>query len=717
MDAAKSITATFAINTYALDVTVAGSGTVAKSPDHASYDHGSSVELTATPATGYHFVGWSGDATGSTNPLGVTMDAAKSVTATLAINTYALDVTTAGSGTVAKSPDHASYDHGSSVELTATPAVGYHFVGWSGDARGSHNPLSVTMDAAKNITATFAINTYALDVTTAGSGTVAKSPDHASYDHGSSVELTATPATGYHFVGWSGDATGSTKPLSVTMDAAKSITATFAINTYALDVTTAGSGAVAKSPDHASYDHGSLVELTATPAVGYHFVGWSGDARGSHNPLSVTMDAAKNITATFAINTYALDVTTAGSGTVAKSPDHASYDHGSSVELTATPATGYHFVGWSGDATGSTKPLSVTMDAAKSITATFAINTYALDVTTAGSGAVAKSPDHASYDHGSLVELTATPAVGYHFVGWSGDARGSHNPLSVTMDAAKNITATFAINTYALDVTTAGSGTVAKSPDHASYDHGSSVELTATPATGYHFVGWSGDATGSTKPLSVTMDAAKSITATFAINTYALDVTTAGSGAVAKSPDHASYDHGSLVELTATPAVGYHFVGWSGDARGSHNPLSVTMDAAKNITATFAINTYALDVTTAGSGTVAKSPDHASYDHGSSVELTATPATGYHFAGWSGDASGSANPLSVTMDAAKSITATFATNTYALDVTTAGSGTVAKSPDQPSYEHGSTVQLTATPVVGHHFVGWSGDATGSDNPL
>src|SRR5439155_14682576 len=129
-----------------------------------------------------------------------------------------------------------------------------------------------------------------------------------------------------------------------------------------------------------------------------------------------------------------------------------------------------------------------------------------LDVTTVGSGTVAKSPDHASYDHGSLVELTATPAVGYHFVGWSGDASGSDNPLSVTMDAAKSITATFAINTYALDVTTAGNGTVARSPDHASYDHGSSVELTATPAEGSHVLQSRGHVIGSPHPVSVTMD-------------------------------------------------------------------------------------------------------------------------------------------------------------------------------------------------------------------
>src|SRR5436309_2151397 len=315
------------------------------------------------------------------------------------------------------------------------------------------------MDAAKSITATFAINTYALDVTPVGSGTVAKSPDQPSYEHGSTVELSATPAMGYHFAGWSGDATGSPSPLSVTMDAAKSITATFAINTYALDVTTAGSGTVAKSPDQPSYERAEERRVGTASATGYHFAGWSGDATGSTNPLSVTMEAAKSITATFAINTYALDVTTAGSGTVAKSPDHASYDHGSSVELTATPATGYHFVGWSGDATGSTNPLSVTMDAAKSITATFAINTYVLDVTVAGSGTVAKSPDHASYDHGSSVELTATPAVGYHFVGWSGDATGATNPLSGTMDAAKSITATFRTDNCGVGKTRAGSGT------------------------------------------------------------------------------------------------------------------------------------------------------------------------------------------------------------------------------------------------------------------
>src|SRR5262249_30099188 len=155
-------------------------------------------------------------------------------------------------------------------------------------------------------------------------------------------------------------------------------------------------------------------------------------------------------------------------------------------------------------------------------------------------------------------------------------------------------------------------------------------------------------------------------TATFTINSYTLAVTTVGSGTVAKSPNQPSYTHGSTVALTATPATGWSFTGWSGDAAGSANPLTVTMDANKAITATFTINSYTLAATTVGSGTVPKTPNQPSYPHGSSVALTATPATGWSFTGWSGDAAGTANPLTVTMDANKAITATFTINSYTL---------------------------------------------------
>jgi probable HAF family extracellular repeat protein len=58
-------------------------------------------------------------------------------------------------GTVTKSPDQAIYAPGSQVVLTATPNTGSQFLGWGGDASGNTNPLTIAMDANKDITANF----------------------------------------------------------------------------------------------------------------------------------------------------------------------------------------------------------------------------------------------------------------------------------------------------------------------------------------------------------------------------------------------------------------------------------------------------------------------------------------------------------------------------------------------------------------------------------
>jgi hypothetical protein len=52
-------------------------------------------------------------------------------------------------------PSQSSYAPGSTVVLTATPALGYLFSGWSGNASGILNPLIITMDSNKTINASF----------------------------------------------------------------------------------------------------------------------------------------------------------------------------------------------------------------------------------------------------------------------------------------------------------------------------------------------------------------------------------------------------------------------------------------------------------------------------------------------------------------------------------------------------------------------------------
>jgi uncharacterized repeat protein (TIGR02543 family) len=225
-------------------------------------------------------------------------------------------------------------------------------------------------------------------------------------------------------------------------------------------VTSTPSGISCGSDCSALFSPGTPVVLTALPASGSTFAGWTGACAGT-GVCNVTMNSAKSVTATFAANTYALTVSRAGngSGSVSSNPVGIacgadcveSYSHGTAVTLTATPSLGSTFAGWSGACTG-TGTCNVAMDGAKSVTATFAANTYALTVSLAGngSGSVSSSPagiacgaDCAeSYSHGTVVTLTAEPAPGSTFAGWAG-ACGGTGVCTVTMDGEKSLTATF----------------------------------------------------------------------------------------------------------------------------------------------------------------------------------------------------------------------------------------------------------------------------------
>ena len=368
-----------------------------------------------------------------------------------------------------------------------------------------------------------------------------------------------------------------------------------------------------------------------------------------------------------------------GSGTVTSSPAgincgsdcNETYNSGTGVTLTAAAASGSTFQGWSGGGCSGTGTCMVTMDASKTVTATFTLippTQYTLTVNIVGSGSVAKNPNKSSYNQGEQVQLTATPGSGYSFSNWTGDASGTANPVTVTMNGNKTVTATFTLippTQYTLTVNIVGSGSVAKNPNKSSYNQGEQVQLTATPVSGYSFSNWTGDASGTANPVTVTMNGNKTVTATFTLippTQYTLTVNIVGSGSVAKNPNKSSYNQGEQVQLTATPVSGYSFSNWTGDASGTANPVTVTMNGNKTVTATFTLippTQYTLTVNIVGSGSVAKNPNKSSYNQGEQVQLTATPGSGYSFSNWTGDASGTANPVTVTMNGNKTVTATF----------------------------------------------------------
>jgi hypothetical protein len=108
------------------------------------------------------------------------------------------------------------------------------------------------------------------------------------------------------------------------------------------------------------------------------------------------------------------------------------------------------------------------------------------------------------------------------------------------------------------------------------------------------------------------------------------------------------------------------------------------------------------------------------------VNLEAVPASGYSFANWSGDLSGSENPTTIIMDSDKEITANFAQTpiTYTLTVDVSSGGGIEVNGTAPSlypatyiFAEGASVNLEAVPASGYSFANWSGSLSSSENPI
>jgi uncharacterized repeat protein (TIGR02543 family) len=329
------------------------------------------VTLTATPDSDSVFAGWTGDVPTTqsfVNPVLITVDSTKTITANFDPDGFCDLVVQAENGTVDVSPTGPTFPRGTTVTLTATPNPGYRFTGWSGSATGTLNPLTINMNTNKTIQANFALEEYVLNLE-AENGTVEVFPSMATYPRGTTVTLTALPSAGFHFTEWSGSIADRVNPIQVVMDSNKTIRAHFEGNGYALTVL-AQNGSVDVQPNLPTYPHGTTVTLTATPETGYHFTGWTGSTASVLNPLVLTMDSTKTVTANFALNEYTLTIQTEN-GSVEVQPNQKTYLYGTTVTLTALPADGFRFREWSGSTTGTLNPAVLVMDSNKNLTAHF----------------------------------------------------------------------------------------------------------------------------------------------------------------------------------------------------------------------------------------------------------------------------------------------------------------------------------------------------------
>ena len=263
---------------------------------------------------------------------------------------------------------------------------------------------------------------------------------------------------------------------------------------------------------------------------------------------------------------------------------------------------------------------------------------------------------------GTAPDLTASPYTGPFILTNSASIRAMTYNSTYTEWAEAAVVNLKIWPLYPLTATTLGGGSLVISPPASwgsnLYVSNTLVTLTAVAADGWSVMGWTGDSTTTSNLTTVLMDRPRKLQAVFGspINLLIL-----GNGQV--TPTNGMHAYGSTVRLTARPGSNYYFFGWADAASGAQNPLDYFATIpSPGITALFGAlkpNQVSLTVLPTSGGSVSNSTPQNVYTNGDAITLTAVATSNYVFAGWAGDASGTTNPLALTLNSSKVITANF----------------------------------------------------------
>ena len=433
------------------------------------------------------------------------------------------------------------YTPGTVVSLTPAPTSGYSFQSWTGCDSVSGSNCTVTMNASKSVTANFVpaqVNySIAVSASPVAGGTVSGGGTFAS---GSSRTVTASANSGFMFANWteSGTVVSTSASYTFTLSGNRTLVANFIQSPVQVTVQTNPSGRAFtvdgssfNSTQTFSWSPGSIHTIaTSSPqggTTGTQFV-WNTWSDGGAINHSVAPTSNTTYTANFTTQ-FMLTMNAGSGGNV--SPSSGFFNSGQSVNISATPNSGFGFSSWTGSGTGAfsgtTNPATVTMNGPLTETASFAAASIPITVQTNPTGrsftvdgTSFSSTQTFSWTPGSSHTISTTSpqggGAGMQFV-WNTWSDGGAISHSVAPTTATTYTANFTTQ-FLLTMSAGAGGTV--SPASGFFNSGQSVNISATPNSGFTFTNWTGTGTGSfsgaTNPASVTMNGPITETAGFA---------------------------------------------------------------------------------------------------------------------------------------------------------------------------------------------------------
>ena len=391
-----------------------------------------------------------------------------------------------------------------------------------------------------------------------------------------------------------------------------------------LTIAKSGSGTVAGTPGgidcgatcSADYSAGTVVTLNATPSAGYVFAGWSGAGCTGTGACVATVNGPLTVTASFALAQFVLAVTKSGTGdgTIISTPGgidcgatcSAEYDAGTVVTLTATPATGSVFAGWSGGCTGlGTCRLTIQNDTSVAVTFVLPPNLRATKAALAQTGsALAAITVHNGDPVVFRLQAINDPAPGQTAVGSTTGSATITDTLPEGLSyvvVGSDPRCTVAASAQAAGgqvVTCTDAGLIAPGREltfdiHAQVGAavagvGQSVALfnIATVSTPND----ANPADDTSSPVTVTVVGPVAVSLSVA-KTGAGDgvVTSIPAGIACGATCRATVDPGATVILEAVPAPGSAFSGWAGGGCTGTAPCAVSVTVATAVVANFSL--------------------------------------------------------------------------------------------------------------------------------